>query len=262
MKKRLRAAFGIDTLVPTVLVTIAIIVSLEPTVFGVTITDRQIILAFVGFLGIDSMLERTGRLSRIELKLNGLDQRVSTRVSVDEVLRTRASFERMDVLVRNATQSVLIIGINLEGAVASLPELIRLARSRVMIRLLAMDPHGAALEPTAAMSGINATIRRQKIIQNLDLLQNQFSSNLSKIDRRRVQLKVTNRILPVGVIGIDTATRQGLLTVQHYLIETPAEHAPLIQLRRDIDESWFNVYLAQCEACFKSSRDWQNEPGA
>lgn len=109
MRKRVRAALGIDTLVPAILVAIAIIISLEPTIFGVTITDRQVILAFVGFLGIDAMLERTGRLSRIELKLDDLDQRVATRVSASEVLRTRASFERMDVLVGSATQSVLIM---------------------------------------------------------------------------------------------------------------------------------------------------------
>lgn len=125
-----------------------------------------------------------------------------------------------------------------------------------------MDPHGSALEPTATMSGVKTAIRRQKIIQNLNLLQDKFASNLSKIDRRRVQIRVTDRILPIGVVGIDTGTRRGLLIVQHYLTETPAEHAPLIQLKRDIDEAWFNVYLTQCEACFKSSRDWRDEPDA
>jgi len=143
MGTRVRGLLRADSVIPAVLVVIAIVTSLEPTIFGVTISDRQIILAFVGFLGVDALLERTGRLFSMERKLDELARRIAGPAHAGEVLRTRASFERMEVLVRDATRSVLIIGINLEGAIASLPELVELARSRVTIRLLALDPHGA-----------------------------------------------------------------------------------------------------------------------
>jgi hypothetical protein len=254
---RIRNLVGVETVIPVVLVTVAIVVSLEPSIFGVAITDRQIILAFVGFLGVDALLERMGRLFRIEHKLNEVALRVAGPISAGEVLRSRASFERMGVLAGSATRSVLIVGVNLEGAVASLPELIDLARSHGTIRLLAMDPYGVALAPSAAMSGVDKEVRRQKIIQNLDLLNHELNAHLPQAARRRVSLQVADRIFPVGVIGLDIETRNGSLIVQHYLVETPAGRAPLIRLRRDEDNPWFDRYLAQCEACLKDAKDWK-----
>ncbi len=106
------------------------------------------------------------------------------------------------------------------------------------------------------MSGVDPEIRRQKIIQNLDLLRGEFSARLSDASRRRVNLRVADRILPVGVTGIDVETHRGWLIVQHYLAATPAERAPLITLRRDGDGPWFDRYLAQCEACWSDAKDW------
>jgi hypothetical protein len=35
-------------------------------IFGVAIDEREIILGFFGFIGVDALVERTGRLNRIE----------------------------------------------------------------------------------------------------------------------------------------------------------------------------------------------------
>jgi len=49
------------------------------------------------------------------------------------------------VLVAQARRSVLIIGVNLEGALVCAAKLATLARSGGTVRLLAMDPDGSAL---------------------------------------------------------------------------------------------------------------------
>jgi hypothetical protein len=59
-----------------------------------------------------------------------------------------------------ARHSVLIIGVNLEGALACTTQLVTLARSGGTIRLLAMDPNGAAIDPSAIMSGVDPGGRR------------------------------------------------------------------------------------------------------
>jgi Domain of unknown function (DUF397) len=111
---------------------------LEPTILGVTITERQILLAFFGFLGIDTLIERTGRLRRIERRLETLAEKASGQQAAGQVLRARSSFERMDVLIAQARRSVLIIGVNLEGALGCTAALTTLARSGGTVRLLAM----------------------------------------------------------------------------------------------------------------------------
>lgn len=256
MRTRIRDLLQADTIMPSVLVIAAVVMSLDPTVFGVAVSERQIVLGFFGFLGVDALLERLGRLRRIELRLDEFAQQVVGTVPAGRLLRSRGSFDRMDVLVARASRSVLIIGINLEGAVAALSELTELARSGGTVRLLAMDPDGDALAPAARTAGIDPHIRRQKIIQNLDLLREHFATRLTEAQRRRVSVQVADIVLPVGVVGLDTALRSGVLVVQHYLAGTPAERSPLLELHADKDQPWYERYLTQCETCMKETRAW------
>ena len=50
MLDRLRGVLKLDAIVPVVLIAAALLMTLEPTILGVTITERQIVLAFFGFL--------------------------------------------------------------------------------------------------------------------------------------------------------------------------------------------------------------------
>jgi hypothetical protein len=60
-----------------------------------------------------------------------------------------------------------------------------------------------------------------------------------------------------NAIGLDEGTSAGSLVIQHYLAATSAERAPLMWLRAQADEPWFSRYLAQCEACLTTAREWQ-----
>lgn len=257
MRDRLRGMLELDAVVPVVLIVAAVLMTLEPTVLGVSISDRQIVLGFFGFLGIDALIERTGRLRRIERRLDALAGKDAQPPSAGQVLRARGSFERMDVLIARARRSVLIIGVNLEGALACTAQLVALASAGGTVRLLAMDPDGTALGPSAAMSGVGAGLRREKIRQNLELLREALTARLDAESLTRVSLLVTDQVLPLGAVGLDEGSRDGSLIIQHYLAYTSAEHAPMIWLLATVDEPWYGRYLAQCEACLASARDWR-----
>lgn len=256
VRDRLRAMLGLDAVVPVVLIAAAVLMTLEPTVFGVAISERDIVLGFFGFLGIDALVERTGRLSRIERRIGELTGQMKHAAGIGEVLRQRSSFERMDTLTGRARRSVLIIGVNLEGALDALPSLIALANAGGTVRLLAMDPDGTALAPSAAMSGVDPAVRQAKIIQNLELLRAELAAHLGPEALARVAVQVADRILPVGAVGIDEGTPGGSLIVQHYLTATSAGLAPLMWLRASADQPWYGRYLAQCEACLDGARSW------
>jgi hypothetical protein len=256
MRERLRTVVELDNVVPLVLIVGAVLISLDPAVFGAELSERSIVLAFFGFLGADALIERTGRLSRVERRVNDLAGELRHTHSAGEVLRQRSAFERMDVLAGRARKSVLIIGVNLEGALGALPALCALARAGGTIRLLALDPDGDTLAPAAVMSGVDPDVRRAKIVQNLELLRAELETLLDPDARARVRLLVADRILPLGALGIDEATAGGQLIVQHYLTGTVAELAPLMRLRADADEPWYGRYLAQCVACLAGAREW------
>jgi hypothetical protein len=48
MRDRLRGMLGLDAVVPLVLIVAAALMALEPTIFGVAITEREIVLGFFG----------------------------------------------------------------------------------------------------------------------------------------------------------------------------------------------------------------------
>lgn len=250
MFERLRDVLKLDAVVPVLLIAAALLMTLEPTILGVTITERQIVLAFFGFLGIDTLIERTGRLRRIERQLKTLTENAPGPQNAGQVIR----------LVAQARRSVLIIGVNLEGALGCTATLTTLARSGGTVRLLAMDPDGSALVPSAMTSGVDPVLRRGKIVQNLELLGKEFAQ-LAPDVRARVRLMVSDLALPVGAVGIDEGTRGGSLIVQHYLTGTAAELAPLLWLHAESDEPWYGRYLAQCEACVAAARAWNGSGG-
>jgi len=120
MQSRLKALAQVSNLVPGIIVCIAILVSLEPKLFGVEIAERQVVLALFALLGADAVIERTGRLYSLEKKIDALRRDISGPTPADSVLRTRSSFERMDLILGKAVHSITIVGINLEGAIIGL----------------------------------------------------------------------------------------------------------------------------------------------
>jgi hypothetical protein len=99
MVDRLRGMLELDAVVSVVLIAAALLLTLEPTVLGVTISERQIVLAFFGFLGIDTLVEQTGRLRRIERQLEGLARKTVGPPTAGQVLRARSSFDRSGSLI-------------------------------------------------------------------------------------------------------------------------------------------------------------------
>src|ERR1035437_11182338 len=96
MRERLRGMLGLDAVVPVVLIAAAVLMTLEPTIFGVAITEREIVLGFFGFLGIDALVERTGRLNRIERRLEALASRTTGPVAAGAGVRARGSGDTQD----------------------------------------------------------------------------------------------------------------------------------------------------------------------
>jgi hypothetical protein len=98
MREQLRGMLGLDAVVPVVLIAAAVLMTLEPTIFGAEITEWEIVLGFFGFLGIDALVERTGRLNRIERRLEALASRttgpVAPAVAFGHVPQIRTFFDR------------------------------------------------------------------------------------------------------------------------------------------------------------------------
>jgi len=145
MRSRLRGLFQLDNVVPGLIVVVAFLVSLEPKIFGVEFSDRQVMLTLFALLGINAVLERSGYLYGIGRRLDQIARDLDRDVPVGKVLRTRATFQRTETLIAGAKRNVIIVGVNLQAATHALPTILELARSGAVIRLLAVDPDGTCL---------------------------------------------------------------------------------------------------------------------
>jgi hypothetical protein len=255
-RSRLASLFQLDNLGPAIIIAVSITFSFEPSLFGVGISDRAIILSLFALLGLDAVVERSGRLKSLNDKIDALGQHLIGPIGASKVLRTRSSFERMDVLLSNATRSITIIGINLDGAVIGFSSIVKLANAGGVIKLLAMDPDGDCIGPSAAMSRVDPGMRSEKIRLNLNLIRNQLQGVPGRSALRHVSLRVVDALLPISVIAIDQESSNGSLIVQHHLTATHAEEAPMICLSRKDDPEWFQCYLDQCMACFTGANEW------
>jgi hypothetical protein len=256
MRSRLRGLLQVDNVVPILIIVVAILVGLEPRIFGVEFSDRQIILALFALLGVNAVIERSGRLRKMDDQIDRIVHVVTGDISAGRILQNRSKFDRTETLVTDARRSLVIIGVNLQGAVDAMPSILDLARRGVVVRLLAVDPDGESLPYGARMSGIEPDRRQERIRHNLNLIKNQLETKLSSPARRKCSLQVADRVFPVGVIGIDVDTGRGSLIVQHYLTGTSPQRAPLMRLRQRSEPEWFDCYLEQCTACFVDAREW------
>ena len=81
MRSRLRGLFQVDNAVPASIVAVALLVSLEPRVFGLEFSDRQIVLALFALLGVNAIMERSGHLHRMGDRIEHIVRAVTGEIS-------------------------------------------------------------------------------------------------------------------------------------------------------------------------------------
>jgi hypothetical protein len=141
--------------------------------------------------------------------------------------------------------------VSLDGVVGIAGTIHERIRAGVRVRLLVLDPDGAAMAAFSRFSNVDPAVRRGKIVSNLLYLRSQFRSEPA---RRHCELRVIDSFLSAGCIGLDLDTPAAKLFVQHYLYRTSANAAPLFALTRAADERWFGVYRAQFEQLWTEAR--------
>jgi hypothetical protein len=129
MRSRLSALLQLDNVVPALIIVIALVVSFEPKVLGVEVSDRQITLTLFALLGVNAVIERSGQLHWMSNKIDQIVRHLDQEVSASRILRTRATFHRTEILVADAKRNVTIIGINLQAATDALPSILDLGQA-------------------------------------------------------------------------------------------------------------------------------------
>lgn len=132
-------------------------------------TTDQIILALLGILAVDTVVERLGYLSRIEDSVKSLSVATSKPLFLSRaMLNADEPFEQFVVRGRD----VLISGVSLVGTVGPLRTLFKTTIQRgTNLCFLLLDPESPCLELAARSHGVSAESLRNDIISSLGHLQ-------------------------------------------------------------------------------------------
>ena len=94
------------------------------------------------------------------------------------IMKNRKHFDRMEEIVSEAKHDILILGINLEGALNISSLLLEMADKGVHIRLLALNPFGEAINHFNT-NDIDLNYRKKKIISNLEILTSRINNHIN-----------------------------------------------------------------------------------
>lgn len=175
-------------------------------------------------------------------------------------VRARRDFRRPDHLFEVAQSELLVVGINLEVALAAMNTLMRKVNAGVGLRILCFKPDGDTLVPFSTFSGVSPQTRRDRITSNIELLRKKLRTLGSRITW---ELRVVDTFFSVGVIATDIATTRGCIIAQSYLFTTSADEAPTLTIYKKDNEFWYHVYHKSIEALWNSgvTLDGQNRAG-
>lgn len=251
--KELFYAFIVNVLksiFPILIIAVAIITSFKPTIFGMTFTKENLIMALFSFLAIDSIINRYELKTDVIKKLSTIEKKL-TQLKANTLLKKRQDFQRLELIFSSTKKTLLVSGITLEGLVPSCTIIKEKLKSGCNIKLLMLDPNGKTLDSASKMSGVSVDKRKLKIKVNMDYLLEEFKEYYKM---NLIELKLIDNVLPFSFIGIDTDNPDGKLIVQHYLFQSPSELSPMLELTQD-NRLWYNLYLEQWKKMWNSGRN-------
>lgn len=166
-------------------------------------------------------------------------------------VKSRTQFERMEEIIASARIELFVLGINLEGILNMMDQVLFKAHSGLKVHLLALDPLGRSLE-FFNINNIDTTYRKNKIISNLQILHMKFASC------KNIELKVIDRVFTAGCTAVDISTKNGRIIAQQYLNNVGTADAPILDLYTEQTPSNFVVYTRYLESLWAESTEYNS----
>ena len=165
LKSLLRRLASPRNMLPLVIIIGAVVGVFDISFFGVRVESEQIIMALLGFLAIDALIERLDILANIEQGIRTISRTISPSATSDAFFRSR-DFHKVENLIREANNEIWVHGVTLDGLVTLAYLLEDKLKEGCKVRILAPDPNGSAILETAYYFGS----RRDLIAMRLKII--------------------------------------------------------------------------------------------
>jgi hypothetical protein len=239
-------------ILPIVVIVGAIIGVFNLEIFGTSAKSEQIIMALLGFLAIDALVERLDLLTNIEQGITSIRANLSPRVQSDFFLQKK-DFGKVEKLIQDSEYEIWIYGVTLDGLV-TLANLFREKLGRgCKIRVLAPDPDGLAFQETARYFGSRPEKLAMRLRNNLENLLVRFK----QVPNGSFEIHLLDRVLTSGYVISEPKTSRGKALIRLYSYWYGVENAPTFELSSQEDVQWYPVFLSQFDKAWEHSKSYE-----
>jgi len=250
----MRRLFSLRNLVPALVILGAVIGSLGLTPFGLKFNDQQVILALLGFLAIDALIERLDILTSIEKNVKEIQRSVGSKSNASQFFKKRSALPRMEQLIGTAKDEIWISGVSLGTMVNIHWVFAEKIKQGCKIRFLAFDPDGEACSQAAKYYNWKSPDDILRLIKHnlstLAQIPNQGSGN-------RLQIRVIDQVLSSGFFIVDPKKDNAQMIVQMYMYHTDSLTSPVFELSKKEDSAWFSIFLDQFQTVWDNASTYQ-----
>ncbi len=252
--KILRQLFALRNIIPLITIVLAFL-GVSGLIQSSTFTTDKLILALLGVLAIDTVVERLGYLSRIEDSIKSLSLTTSKPLLVNRAtLNSDESFDHFVARGRN----VLIAGITLVGTVGPLRTFFKTTMQQgTKLRFLLLDPESAGIHLAARFHGISPESMRNDILSSLEHLRQLMDSTCGN-KGGSIEVRLLKAIPDAGIVVRDGNRDTGEIRYEMYLFQTDVSGRPAFCLRAT-DGEIFRHFRDAAERAWNDSTPWTPE---
>ena len=251
MKELLSRLLTPRNILPAIVILAAIIGTFDIKLFGSSVRPDQIIMALLALLAVDALIERLDLLTNIERGVKETNALLTPKASADLFFQ-KQDLRNVTHTIANAQLEVWIYGLTLDGLVTLIELLRQKAHEGCKIAILAPDPTGTAFTEIAKYTGSRKDALASRLEGNLEYL----ARRMNNWQTGSFQIKTIDRAILTGFVICDPQTRNGHLLIRPYLYWFAADGAPVIELFKDREAEWFNVYVSQFNKAWEAAEEY------
>jgi hypothetical protein len=218
------------------------------------ISTEQLILALLGILAVDTLTERIGYLAKIEEQVLKLGIKIETKISADDVFRSRAELPNF-VSLLEVYEEIWVSGVSLFGLVESFGKKIEEATQKgKKFRFLMVDPENSEHWKIGAISSY--TFPSPSDMQQLSRNSlKRFNSIAEHSPKGSIEIKVADYFTPVTYVIADGNKPHGQISVEFYGFRISSSERYHLLLKQKNDDRLFTFHLGQFEKMWKYASD-------
>lgn len=218
------------------------------------ISEMKIVLALLGILALDHIVEKIGYFDKLEKQISLVDSKLQSSMNVDEFFKTKTEFRPFTYWLKNGDE-IWVIGKNLVALISTHDKEIREAASAgKKFRFLLVDPSNKLLMEAMALSSYT--------LSTIDEMERAGQNAMAQLGRLmdnelkgKVEVRLTNYIPSSVSIIVDGEKSRGQMVVEMYGYKLSSGERLHYYLNRSSEEAIFNYYVNQFNSVWKEAKE-------